>query len=182
MGTTNLEIEWHGLLFDVRRSIRYHNRRRVFFDRLDQLTNMLSVVFGSTAVYGVLEQQYKIVALGAAGLVTALSAINLVVGSSQRARAHADFARQFIDLEKHMVLSPPDERILLDTRSARLSIEADEPPVLHVLNVICHNEQMRAMGYPSNTLAKVGFWQRAFAQLFDVREDRLGASNSASNI
>ncbi|WP_336816897.1 hypothetical protein [Burkholderia gladioli] len=182
MGTTKLDLEWHNLLFDIRRSIRYHNRRRAFFDRLDQMTNMLSVIFGSTAVYGVLEQQYRVVALVAAGLVTVLSAVNLVVGSSQRARAHADFARQFIGLEKRMALAAPDERVLLDIRSERLSIEADEPPVLHVLNVICHNEQMRAMGYPNSMLAKVGFWQRAFAQLFDVREDKLSSSHSASNI
>ncbi|ONR83108.1 hypothetical protein A8E19_35045 [Burkholderia cenocepacia] len=176
MGTTNLDLQWHNQLFDIRRSIRYHNRRRAFFDRLDQMTNMLSVIFGSTAVYGVLEQQYKAVALVAAGLVTVLSAINLVVGSSQRARAHADFARQFIGLEKRMALSVPDESVLLAVRSERLTIEAEEPPALHVLNVMCHNEQMRAMGYADDQLAKVGFWQRMFSQLFDFQEHALRSS------
>lgn len=173
MGMTKAERDCHGLLFDIRRSIRYHNRRRAFFDRLDQMTNMLSVIFGSAAVYGVLEQQYKAVALIAAGLVTALSAINLVVGSSQRARAHAELARRFIGLEKHMVNSVHDDALALAAQSERLSIEAEEPPVLHVLNVLCHNEQMRSMGYPPERLAKVGFFQRLFAQVFDFQQHKL---------
>ena len=47
---------WDDMLFGVRRSIRYHQRRRAFFDRLDQFSNMLSVIFGSAAIYGVLEK------------------------------------------------------------------------------------------------------------------------------
>jgi hypothetical protein len=170
-----LELDWHNLLFDIRRSIRYHHRRRAFFDRLDQMTNMLSVIFGSAAVYGVLEQDYKALALTAAGLVTGLSAVNLVLGSAQRARAHSDFARQFIDLEKRLTLAQADQTVLQEAIAARLSIEAEEPPVLHVLNVICHNEQMRAMGYPKEKLAKVRWWQRAFAQMMDLREDLIHA-------
>jgi hypothetical protein len=170
-----LERDSHNLLFDIRRSIRYHHRRRAFFDRLDQMTNMVSVIFGSAAVYGVLEQEYKVLALTAAGLVTVLSAINLVLGSAQRARAHSDFARQFIELEKRLTLTVNDQTMLQAAIAARLSIEAEEPPVLHVLNVICHNEQMRAMGYPKENLAKVRWWQRAFAQLVDLREDLIHA-------
>ena len=101
-------LSYHDLLFDIGRSVRYHNRRRAFFDRIDRLANMLSVIFGSTAVYGVLAQDHQALALTAAALVTVLSAINLVVGSSQKARAHADFARRFIELEKRMIGVPAD--------------------------------------------------------------------------
>lgn len=174
METETHEVAQHKLLFDIRRSVRYHHRRRAFFDRIDQITNMVSVVFGSAAVFGVMEQEYKALALVAAGLVTVLSAINLVLASSQRARAHSDFARQFIELEMrfcHQI----DEAALREITTTRLSIEAEEPPVLHVLNVICHNEQMRAMGYPKEQLANVRWWQRAVAQVMDLREDLIHA-------
>jgi hypothetical protein len=171
--TETLERELHAQLFDIRRSIRYHHRRCAFFDRLDRLTNMTSVIFGSAAVYGVLEQEYKVVALSAAASVTGLSAINLVLGSAQRARAHHDFARQFIELEKRLTLSEPEQSLLKEIIAARLTIEAEEPPVLHVLNVICHNEQLRAMGYPTEQLTEVSWYQRFFAQFTDVREDKL---------
>ncbi|QZP29696.1 hypothetical protein K5H97_26015 [Pseudomonas mosselii] len=164
-----LAEKWDDMLFGVRRSIRYHQRRRAFFDRLDQSSNMLSVFFGSTAIYGILKDDYQALALGASALVTALASINLVVGSALRARAHSDFVRQYIDLEKRM-LGQPDEQTLKQVTEGRLSIEAQEPPVLHVLNAICHNEMMRAMGHDKKDFAKIGPLQRLFAQLFDFRE------------
>lgn len=173
-----LETNLHNQLFDIRRSIRYHHRRRAFFDRLDQMTNMLSVIFGSTAVFGVLEQEYKVLALTAAGLVTGLSAVNLVLASSQKARAHSDFARQFIELEKRLTVSQLTDSLLKEICVARLTIEAEEPPVLHVLNVICHNEQMRAMGYGKKEMTNVRWWQRLVAQFMDVREDLLHPSET----
>ncbi|WP_256815381.1 MULTISPECIES: hypothetical protein [Pseudomonas] len=166
---TDLTDRWDAMLFGVRRSIRYHQRRRAFFDRLDQLSNMLSVIFGSAAIYGILEDDYKALAIGASALVTVLASINLVVGSALRARAHSDFVRQYVDLEKRM-LGQPDEQTLQQVSESRLSIEAEEPPVLHVLNAICHNELMRAMGYKREKLAEIGWAQRLFSQFFDFRE------------
>lgn len=170
--TADLEDRWHDILFGVRRSIRYHQRRRAFFDRLDQLSNMLSVIFGSAAIYGILERDYQALALIASALVTILASINLVVGSAQRARAHSDFSRRYVELEKRM-LGQPDEQVLHQVSAERLSIEADEPPVLHVLNAMCHNELMRAMGYKKEQLATIGPLQRLFAQLFDFCEETI---------
>ncbi|HFT8585412.1 TPA: hypothetical protein ACGSTF_004715 [Pseudomonas aeruginosa] len=165
----DLADRWHEMLFGIRRPIRYHQRRRSFFDRLDQGSNMLSVIFGSAAIYGILEREYQAVALMASALVTVLASINLVVGSAQRARAHSDFSRRYVELEKHM-LGCPNEQNLRQVSADRLGIEAEEPPVLHVLNAICHNEMMRAMGYKKEKLAKIGWCQRLFAQLIDLRE------------
>lgn len=167
--TTDLADRWHAMQFGVRRSIRYHQRRRGFFDRLDQFSNMLSLIFGSAAIYGILEQDFKALALAASGLVTVLAAINLVIGSAQRARAHSDFARRYVELEKRMLAKPSEEECLR-VAEERLGIEAEEPPVLHVLNSICHNETMRAMGYKKDELAKIGWLQRLLAPVFDFRE------------
>ena len=38
------------LLFGVRRSVRYHMRRQRFFDRLDQVAALASLVAGSSTV------------------------------------------------------------------------------------------------------------------------------------
>lgn len=165
----DLEDRWHDMQFGVRRSIRYHLRRRAFFDRLDQFSNMLSVIFGSAAIYGILEENTKGLALAASGLVTVLASINLVVGSAQRARSHSDFVRRYVELEKRMLVAP-SENVLLSVSEERLGIEAEEPPVLHVLNGICHNELMRAQGYKKQDLVRIGWFQRLVAQLFDFRE------------
>lgn len=141
----NLESEWHGITFDVRRSVRYHMCRRRTYERFDKITNMLSVIFGSAAVYGVLETNSKSWALGAAAVVTITSSINLVIGSSQRAREHGDLARRFIELEKRL-LGEPNAEVLYQVKQERLTIEAEEPPVLQILDCMCYNDQLRAEG------------------------------------
>lgn len=171
MGSENadLQLEWVGLLFDVQRSIRYHQRRRAYYDRLDKTSNMLSLIFGSAAIFGVLQEKYKVVAIIASGVVTVVSSINLVVGSAQRGRDHTDFMRKYVELEKSMLGEATQQR-LLELKERRLSIEAEEPPVMRVLNMICYRELMRATGYPKDQWPKIGWFQSCVAQFFDFRE------------
>jgi len=167
----NLDDDIHNLLFSIRRSIRYHNRRRGFYDRFNLLVNAVSVVMGSTTVYGILKTQAQDIALIAAAIVTVLSAINLVVGSARQARLHHDLSKRFIALEKKIATSTNrDTTKLSEWIAERLDIEIEEPPVLHVLNSICHNELARAMGYGPEHFAKITFYQRWFAPIMDIRE------------
>jgi len=171
MGATiaDLADRWHNTLFSVRRSIRYHQRRRAFYDRLDKTSNMLSLIFGSVAIFGVLQENAKTVALVASATVTVVSSINLVIGSAQRGRDHTDLMRKYVELEKRMLGEKSEERFL-EVATARLNIEAEEPPVMHVLNAICHNEMMRAMGFAKEDLPKIGPVQAFLSQFFDFCE------------
>lgn len=172
----NLTNEYEGLLFDLRRSVRYHNRRRAFFDRLDQMTNVFSLVFGSSAIYGVLSKagNNDNWAMLSAAVVTIFSALNLVVGSSRRAREHFDFARKFFELEQKLISIPEvSEMVLREITVERLSIEKDEPPVLRVLDSICYNDQLLSMDYPPDQMVVIGFWQRQLSQFMDFRADKL---------
>jgi hypothetical protein len=168
----NAEDEKHELLFGVRRSIRYHNRRREFFETLNTSITALSLIASSATVYGVLQAQNLAMIAGAT--VTVLTAINLVIGSAKRAGLHHDLSRRFLALEKKMLGSPTPEN-LADWTIERLDIEADEPPVLRVLDLICHNELARAMGYEQKYFVKIAWYQRFFAQLFDVRDHAITA-------
>jgi len=169
-----LDDDIHDLLFGVRRSIRYHNRRRNFYDRFNTLVSAVSVVMGSATVYGVLKEHAQDVALVSAAVVTVLSAFNLVVGSARQARLHHDLAKKFIALEKTIIAaSTPDAATLVQWTSERLDIEAEEPPVLHVLNCICHNELVRAMGYDQKDMVKIAFYQRWLSPVIDIREHAL---------
>ena len=162
----------HDMLFGVQRSIRYHNRRRRFFDRFDLSVNALSLMLGSTTVYGVLSNgDDGRVALIAASLVTVFAAINLVVGSARQARLHADLSKRFIQLEKKIIkIKNPEENNLFSWCEERLDIEVEEPPVLHVLDTICHNELLRSKGYSKEHYANIKFYQRWFSQIIDIRE------------
>jgi len=164
---------WYGLQFDVRRSVRYHQRRRRFFDGLDTLSNTLSVVFGSVTVYGVLAVSSSSLALVAAGLVTVVSTVNLTVGSARKAWLHADLARRFVDLERQL-LAEPSEQALRQAQAVRLAIEADEPPVLRVLDSLCHNEVLHAQGQDEYRVGPITVWQRLLANILDLRPHRIG--------
>jgi hypothetical protein len=170
-----LRVEWDDLLFGVRRSVRYHTRRRMFFDRFDLITSALSVIFGSATVFTVLSIYQKI-AIAVAASVTVLSSLDIVVGAPKAAGLHEGLARRFVALERSMILldeADVKEKDLRRFTAERLEIEQDEPPKLRVLDCECHNELVIAMGYPKDHLAKIRFYQRWFAQFLDVHADAI---------
>lgn len=158
----------HELLFGVRRSIRYHNRRRRFFDGFDKFSNILSVIGGSAAVAAVIGSAHW-AAIALATMVAVVSAISLVVASAQAARLHTHLAKQFATLEHDIVRSKrPDADKLNEFVARRLLIEAEEPPALRVLDTLCHNELCEALGYERCHFYKVGWFQSLFAHLLDL--------------
>lgn len=171
----DLSEDHHKLLFGVRRSIRYHSRRRSFFDHLSKTAAVLSAISGSATIIAILSPHPK-VAMSFAGAVAVISAINLVVSPAQAARSHHDFLKSFIGLEKDLVATSPEAMTQHQynyLNSARLDIEAQEPPVLQVLDTICHNELIRALGYDKTELVKVSCWQRWASNFFDLNDHNL---------
>jgi hypothetical protein len=156
------------LLFGVRRSIRYHNHRRRFFDGFDKVVKVLSVVGGSGAVVSAISSFHG-VTIALAALIAFLSAISLVVGPAQAARLHEELAKRFSALE-HAIASTSDLTAdrLQKFEADRLLIEAQEPPIMRVLDSQCHNELCRAMGYPDCEFVQIGPFQAFFSQIVDL--------------
>lgn len=161
----------HSLLFGVRRSVRYHMRREAFFEAWHRIiTSACSVIFGSAVIGSLLTDIDNQLALYAAGVVTILAALDLVIGTAQMARLHNDLRRRFLDLEKRLCGAGELDAPQLDALTReRLDIEADEPPVLRALDTICHNDLLRASGYPreSGTYVPLNWYQRCTAQLIN---------------
>ena len=67
----------------------------------------------------------------------------------------------------------PDEELIRDVTDKRLKIEAAEPPVLRVLDTLCHNEMMRSMGKRKDEMIKVNIFQRWCAPFFDLFESTI---------
>lgn len=78
--------------------------------------------------------------------------------------------RKYVELEKRM-LGEPSEELLLEVSTARLTIEAEEPPVMHVLNSICHNDMVRARNYAKKYFLEIGWFQALLAQIIDINVD-----------
>jgi hypothetical protein len=162
------------LLFGIRRSIRYHNCRRAYFDRINSLSSFISVLFSSAAIASLLASGGKAFLLAASSIVSIVSALNLVLGASRKAREHSDFAKRFVMLEKDIVgvqLATDEE--IRKWIQRRLEIEADEPPVLKVLDSLCHNDQLRSMGYDPQEFLHITRLQRTFAQFKDISDHKI---------
>ena len=174
-GKKDLSTELHDLLFGARRSIRYHNRRRLFFDRFHTISTFLTALSGTATFALVLSGAWPWVILVCACLVAVFSIIDLVVGTARAAREHNDLARRFFKLEKAVnKVSDPTSEDLITLKGRRLDIEADEPPPLKILDSMCHNELLRAMGYEESHFVKITWPQRLLSQFFDFREHTCG--------
>ncbi len=169
------------LLFGVRRSVRYHSRRVRFYDSLHQATTFLALLFGSATVAtfsGAIAIGWPLwVKLAPAVAVSVLAALNLVAGSVAKARLHTNLMRDFVALEQSMATwqEEPSAEQLAQATAKRLGIESAEPPVLRVLDTLCHNEMLLSMGENQNLQIEVGRWQRLFANWFDFAEHKMYA-------
>lgn len=176
MDPTQLSEEASDLLFAVRRSIRYHRSRENWFDGMRAWLQFLTTLAGTATVAVVVNEiGSKGLETGVALLVALLTTLDQVMRTARKARIHSALAVRFCQLEREMARIGPAvlNARLNDFTAQRLEIEQDEPPVLRVLDVICHNELCRAMGLDKSAQVKVGAIQRALCQVCDFRRDKL---------
>ena len=139
-------------------------------DRCADFARVVTAVSGSATIANVLANTGWVVHVAA---VTALaSAFDLALSPGRLARQHRDLARDFIQLERN-ALSAHDDQELRRIQERRLSIEEREPPHYQVLNLICHNDLIRAYGHPDSEYAKIGWLQRLLANVIDLRQHRI---------
>lgn len=171
---------WNDLKFGVRRSIRYHLRRRKFYDTLGFLTNFLTIITGGGVIVSVCGDKNKLLVVLFGALTGIFSAIDLLIGSSVKARDHHDFVRKFSELERKMVKADEavDSKDIIKLTNERLEIEENEPPVYRVLDADCHNEMVTALGKPESELVNIEWYQRLFMHIIDIAPNKLRKSTS----
>lgn len=166
-------------LFGARKSIRYHQRRRAFFEAAHTIAVSLQVIAGSTAVAAIMgnvsgsESGWGWGA-GLAATAAVLAALDLAFGVSRRATAHASLAQQFAQLEREMVPHEHDGTVSAETATAfrqrRLEIEESEPPKLRAIDLLCHNELVIST-YRHDKIYPVVWWKRWVGHVWDVEVD-----------
>lgn len=165
MKLSDMSNEQFGLLFDIRRSLRYHDRRRAFFERLHRVTNLFTILMAGSVLHELGrsgEPAWWLVA--AAAVAAVLAAADMVVGFSAAAAAHRVLRSRFAELEIDIFSGGSDEDCWKAHRVKRLGIERDEPPVYRALDLLCHNELAAADGwkrkeYPEH-FSTLTPWQR----------------------
>ncbi len=169
--SADLEDEKYSLLFDVRRSIRYHHKRIRYYDGLHKLSTLLAAFSGSATIITVLGKAGSFWIILFAAIVAVFSISDLVFGTNQKARLHEDLSRKFIDLEKSIITANTlSAKTISNFTAQRLDIELNEPPPLKVLDSMCYNESLRAMGHDEACFVKIAWYQRLFSNLCDINE------------
>ncbi|MEI6985921.1 MAG: hypothetical protein WCK65_07325 [Rhodospirillaceae bacterium] len=163
--------------FAVHVSLRYHSRRRAWFDALHRLSMVLSAVGGSAALASVLTAGQSTavpnsLVLVVAMSVTAAGAFSVAFGFSERARVANDLYRRFAALARDIAAhQAPVACELRKWRAERLLIEADEPSINSVINILCHNAEVGARGRQNEDehIYWVHWFRRMCANLVSLR-------------
>lgn len=172
MNLADLSHSQYGVLFDVRRSVRYHDRRRAYFERLHQITGGLTVLLAGSVLFDLARPGTTPIWMTALAVAAALlSAWDIVVGYASKANLHRDLRARFVALEMQMLSGGADDATWGCHQQERLRIEQDEPPIYRVLDSLCHNELLAAEGFDREGNGKSHFvtlsrWQKVTRHLF----------------
>lgn len=171
MNLGSLSDKQYGLLFDVRRAVRYHDRRRAFYEQLHQLTGLMTILMAGSVLFDLAKPGETAGWMIALSVVAALlAAIDMVLNYSRRSALHTDLRKRFADLEIAMLSGGLSDTEWQKHRCSRLLIEKDEPAIYKVLDNICRNELLIAEGITQEEspeeFAKIGWWQQLTCQLW----------------
>ncbi len=160
----NMEDERWDLLWGVRRSIRYHDRRRRFFDICHRVvvgTGIVLATIGFTVANGALDDKWLTV-FSILSMFAFL--LDLFLGFSNCAMLHTNLKQRFGELEADIIMNRQND--IASFTAQRLQIEKDEPPILRALDILCHNELAKSIEETKEDIYKVGFLQRMTSQLY----------------
>ena len=166
----SLEDRWRDLLFGVRVSHRYHERRWQFFLSCNRVVAFLTVFFSTTGAVALLFVNAPWAWVPVL-VVAVLGLLDLIWSSAGKLAVHAVLKRDFVLLERRMVASDCSEEALKEMLSARLALEAEEPPIKRNLARLAHNDVLRSMGYPPEDKLRIPRLGRLFAHIADVGPD-----------
>lgn len=157
---------WNALLFDIPRSIRYHERRLTYYERLHRATDFLTILLAGVVLSELLGSTTYVTLQVLAGLGAFFSAWDLVIGYARRADMHRNLRRRFTLLQADLTgADQNDDKALISAERRRLQIEAEEPQAYRALDVLCHNELCRALGKPGCDMQRVPFFLKVTANL-----------------
>jgi len=156
------------LEFSVHVSVRYHARRRAWYDRLHRLM-MLVIATGAsagvTAIFGGLLDEAEVICVA----VAVAGALELAFSLPERARVEDALYRRFNGLAADIAEAKTiGEAQLRAWEARRLLIRADADDRLEVLRRVCHNLEAEARSYPAEARYTVRPWQRLLAQIVSL--------------
>lgn len=155
------------LLFYAKRSQRYHDHRRGFFESVTQWGQFIGLVAGSAgfaAYFGVEEKSEILAFTSAAGAVA--SALLISFKASKMAELHSRLLEKCIVFEQQLwKVRNPTEKDYQTFQQDRLEIEKLEPRVYHAVLRMCRNEVIRCEG-TKGAIRDLSRWQNIWKDVW----------------
>lgn len=130
----------HQTLYRSQLSAQYHRRRERFYDWLHR-SSLAVALFSGSAAFAAAAHPALVQTAGA--LVALATLVALVFGFSDKARLHAQLAEQFKRIEAEVYRAGDydyTEAQINEWRARIAHAEAQEPPMLRPLVVLCQND------------------------------------------
>ncbi len=164
----NRDAQRHEVSYRLRLSIRYHQRRTRFFDLWDKWIKVLVVLAGTSAFATLtIEAADASIAKWISAVIAVMGILSLVFAFSEKARTHANLARRYSELEAELAaMRTPRKGNLVDIDRRIRLIEADEPPTLGALVVLCQNEIALQEGHDGQ-ITPLRWYHRILAHFVD---------------
>lgn len=174
MNAKDMNNTQYSLLFDVRRSVRYHDRRCCFFDRLHHVTGALTVLLAGSVLFDIARPGDNPLWLSIMAVIAAiLSSLDMVMSYSTKSGLHRDLKKRFVTLEMDILSGDASEATWGNHQRERLLIEKDEPPVYRVLDLLCHDELLRAEGIKDpDEYSSFSFYKRLTRHFFHWADEK----------
>jgi hypothetical protein len=154
--------------FTVHASMRYHAKRRAWFDGLHR-SAMVVVALGSAAAATAIPGGPIDTAAALTIAVAVAAALELFFAFADRARSADMLYRRFNALATEIAeTNTVDDETLRRWDKRRLLIRADCEERLLVLHRICYNLEAEARGYADDVLYEIKSWQRLAAPLVSL--------------
>lgn len=166
MFAMELETQWKGLLFGVRKSIRYHQYRAAFYGRVNAFVKFVTLAGGTAAAASMASSMPTLATVGGVAVVL-LTLGEMTLDCGGCAGNHRSLAKQFAEIERDMIGSEITPATFTLFTRQRLQVEIAEPSARNVLDLMCYNELVRAGGFSSKNLAQIPAWRQWLANLGD---------------
>ncbi len=161
-----MKTELWNIDFGVKKSMRYHARRRAFFEKLENATRVIVAISGASA-FSALMGDYALLSKIATGLVTVFALADIVLGFGRRAREQDTLYRHFSEMAADIAkIEHPTVTQISELKARRLRLEADEPNIIDALERKCWNDEAASRGTAADELQKLSLCQRLRAALY----------------
>lgn len=140
------EGEYFELACGVGRCRRYHGRMHGFYQSWHDAVAAANAILGAGAFLTLIGSIHASVPIALTGIIAVINAVETVLKPSAKADVHSKLQQRFTQLASEIAGSEPTPRNLQRLTAKRLLIDADEPPVRRLADLVAQNEEWGARG------------------------------------